>query len=97
MGSDGIHGGKAKSKRCVFRCFLKVVTGMAERTHSGRLFQRDRAQERKALAPVLVLALGTGRHYLCSISVSGMGVMQQAWSEDKQAAFHVNKLILTIF
>ena len=40
MGSDGIYGGKAKSKRCVFRYFLKVATELAERTDSGRLFQR---------------------------------------------------------
>ena len=40
-----IYGGKAKSKRCVFRCFLKVATEMAERTDSGRLFQSDRAHE----------------------------------------------------
>ena len=45
----------------VFRYFLKVATEMAERTVSGRLFQRDRAQEWKALAPVLVLALGTDK------------------------------------
>ena len=45
MGSDGIYGGKAKSKRCVFRYFLKVATEMAERTDSGRLFQGDGAQE----------------------------------------------------
>ena len=25
MGSDGIYGEKAKSKRCVFRCFLKIA------------------------------------------------------------------------
>ena len=41
MGSDGIYGGKAKSKRCVFRYFLKVATELAEQTDSGRLFQRD--------------------------------------------------------
>ena len=58
LGSDGIYGGKAKSKRYVFRCFLKVVTELAERTDSGRLFQRDGAQ---ALAPVLVLTLGTDK------------------------------------
>ena len=58
MGSDGIYGGKAKSKRCVFRCFLKVVTGMANLADSERLFQRDGAPEWKALAPVLVLTLG---------------------------------------
>ena len=57
MGSDGIYGGKAKSKRCVFRYFLKVTTELAERTDSGRLFQR----EWKALAPVLVLTLGTDK------------------------------------
>ena len=34
---------------------------MAEQTDTGRLFQRDRAQEGKVLAPVLVLALGTDR------------------------------------
>ena len=61
MGNDGIYGGKVKSKRCVFRYFLKVATEMAERTDSGRLFQRDEAQEWKALAPVLVLTLGTDK------------------------------------
>ena len=34
---------------------------MAERTDSGRLFQRDGAQEWKALAPALVLTLGTDK------------------------------------
>ena len=45
MGNGGIYGGKAKSKRCVFRYLLKVATEMAERTESGRLFQRDGAQD----------------------------------------------------
>ena len=53
--------GKAKSKRCIFKCFLKVATELAERTDGGRLFQRDGAQEWKALAPVLVLTLGTDK------------------------------------
>ena len=61
MGCDGIHGGKAKSKRCVFRYFLKVATEQDERTDSGRLFQRDGAQEWTALEPVLVLTLGTDK------------------------------------
>ena len=61
MGNDGIYGGKAKSKRCVLRYFLTVATEMAERTDSGRLFQRDGTQEWKALAPVLVLTLGTDK------------------------------------
>ena len=34
---------------------------MTERTDSGRLFQREGAQELKALALVLVLILGTDR------------------------------------
>ena len=34
-------GKKAKSKRCVFRYFLKVATEMTEWTDSGRLFERD--------------------------------------------------------
>ena len=46
MRHDGIYGGKAKSKRCVFRRFLKVTTEMAERTDSGGGgVPRDRAQE----------------------------------------------------
>ena len=45
MEHDGIYEGKAKSKRCVFRSFLKVVTEMAEWTDSGKLFQREGAQE----------------------------------------------------
>ena len=32
---------------------------MAERTDSGKMFQREEAQELKALAPVLVLILRT--------------------------------------
>ena len=61
MGSDGIYGGKEESKRCFFRYFLKVRTEIAEWTDSGRLFKRDGAQELKALAPVLVLTLGTDK------------------------------------
>ena len=34
---------------------------MAEWTDIGRLFQRDGAQEWRALAPVLVLTLGTDK------------------------------------
>ena len=34
---------------------------MAERTDSGKLFQREGAHELKALAPVLVLILGMER------------------------------------
>ena len=45
----------------VLRRLLKVATEVAERTDSGRLFQREGAQELKALAPVLVLILGMDR------------------------------------
>ena len=43
------------------RLLLKVATEVAERTDSGRLFQREGAHELKALAPVLVLILGMDR------------------------------------
>ena len=45
----------------VLRRLLKVATEVAERTDSGRLFQREGAHELKALAPVLVLILGMDR------------------------------------
>ena len=61
MGSDGIYGGMAKSKRCVFRYVLKVATELDEWTGSGRVFERDGIQEWKALAPVLVWTLGTDK------------------------------------
>ena len=48
MGSDGIYGGKAKSKRCIFRYFIKVATELAERKNSGRLFQRDESTRVKS-------------------------------------------------
>ena len=51
------------------RRLLKVATEVAERTDSGRLFQREGAHELKALAPVLVLILGTNRVIpLCDLS-----------------------------
>ena len=43
------------------RRLLKVATEVAERTDTGRLFQREGAHELKALAPVLVLILGMDR------------------------------------
>ena len=53
-------GGRPR-KRYVLRCLLKVATEVAERTDSGRLFQREGAHELKSLAPVLVLILGMDR------------------------------------
>ena len=80
--------GKGQVKRCVFRFYLKVASEMAGWTDCSRLFQRDGVQEWKALAPVLVLILGTDRQFHCLTSVNGMAVMGQAWSDAKQAAFH---------
>ena len=53
--------GGRPNQRDVCSDFLKVATELAERTDSGRLFQRDGAQEWKALAPVVVLTLGTDK------------------------------------
>ena len=61
MGSDGIYGGKANQRDVSSDTFLKVTTELAEWTDSGRLFQGDRTQEWKALAPVLVLTQGTDK------------------------------------
>ena len=41
--------------------FLEVATEMAEGTDGRGLFQRDGAPACKALAPVLILTLGTNR------------------------------------
>ena len=48
-------------KRYVLRRLLKVATEVAERTNSGRLFQREGAHELKGLAPVLAWILGMDR------------------------------------
>ena len=52
---------KGQVKEMCLQMFLEGTTERAERTNNGRLFQRDGAQEWKALAPVLVLTLGTYR------------------------------------
>ena len=57
--SAGISEGKAKSKGDVFSSLLKVAVEGADRTKRGSLFHRVGPQERKALAPLLVLILGT--------------------------------------
>ena len=49
-GRAGVHRERAKSKRCVLRCFFKVATEMVEGTDSGKLFQRHGEQESKARA-----------------------------------------------
>ena len=45
MGSAGVYEEKAKSKRYILRHFLKIRIEVAEWTDSGRLFQREGAQE----------------------------------------------------
>ena len=45
MGSDGIYGGKAKSKRCDFKYFLKVAT---ERTDGQQVVPKRRGTRVKS-------------------------------------------------
>ena len=79
--------GKAKSKRCVFRCILKAATEMAEWTDNTKMFQRKGAQERDALAPVLVWALGTVR-LIPMLDLSELdGSDGASMSEDKRLLF----------
>ena len=59
FGCVSVYGIEAKSKRYVLRRLLKVATEVAERTNSGRLFQREGEPNLNALVPVLVLILGT--------------------------------------
>ena len=58
-GCAGSYGGKAKSKRYVFRRLFKNAVEGADRTKRRSLFHRVGPQQRKALSPVLVLTLGT--------------------------------------
>ena len=50
----------------------------------------EEPSQRDVSSDVLVLTLGTDRliSFNCSILVNDMGVMGQAWSEDKRAASH---------
>ena len=59
IGHASVHGGKARSKRYVLRLFLKMETEVDEWADSGKLFQREGAQELNDLLPALVLTLGT--------------------------------------
>ena len=79
--------GGGESRRCDLKCVLKGAMEMVEWRECKRLFQNEGALERNTLAPVMILTLGTSTHFLCLITVKGMIVMQQAWSESKQGAF----------
>ena len=83
-GRAGVYVGKARSKRGVFRCFVKVATEMAERRDSGRLFQRG-ARKWKYLYNRIGLDPRDKQTNNCLNS--GMVVMHQAWSEDKYEAY----------
>ena len=72
IGCAGSYGGKAKSKRCVFRRLLKDAVEGADRTKRGSLFHRVGPQERKALAPVLVLTLATEKLIIPLFDLSGL-------------------------
>ena len=54
-------GGGGQVEKVCFETFSKVTTEVAERTDSGRLFQREGVQELKVLAPVCALILGMDR------------------------------------
>ena len=81
-------GKRPSSKRCVLRRFLKIAAGVAERTDSGRLFQREGAQEWKALT-CWSWPQGPSDWFLYMLSVTWFGAMWQASSEDKQFVSHV--------
>ena len=59
--SSGMLESMDRSKRYVLGHFLKAKTEVDERTDSGKLFQREEAQELNDLFPALVLTLGTDR------------------------------------
>ena len=61
IGYAGVYAGKARSKRYVLRHFLKMETEVDERTDSGKLFQREGAQELNYLFPASVLTLETDK------------------------------------
>ena len=58
IGYVGVYGEKARSKRYVLRHFLKVETEVDEQTDSGKLLQRQGAQELNNLFSALVVTLG---------------------------------------
>ena len=87
IGRAVVYGRKVKSKRCVLRCFLKAATVMTERTVTGRLFQRDRAQDWKALVSVLASTLETDR-LIPLFDLSERDGSAAASVECKQAVFH---------
>ena len=72
IGRAGVYGGKAASKRCVLRRFLKISVGVAQWTDSRRLFQREGAQKWRTLVPVLVFTYGLTEWLLCLISMIWM-------------------------
>ena len=61
IGHVGVNRGKARSKRYVFRHFLMMETEVDEWTDSGKLFQREGAQELHDIFAALVLSLGTDK------------------------------------
>ena len=61
--------------------FLNVATEVAEWTDSGKSFQREGCKSEMHL--YLGWPKGPTVLLLHVISVNGMGVMWQAWSEDK--------------
>ena len=56
---QGNYGGKTRPKRKALRSFLNILADSADRTDTGRAFQRTGAHALKDRSPVLVLTLGT--------------------------------------
>ena len=88
-GPPGVYGRKARSKRYILRHFLNITIEVAESTYSGRLFQGEGHKSEKPSCLWWFWPYWPTERFLCLISVKGMGVMWQAWSEDKQVVFHV--------
>ena len=73
--------GERPGQNDVLRHFLKVATEVDERTDSGKVFQREGAQELSDIFPALVLTLGTDKVIpLCDLSErDGSGVASKEY------------------
>ena len=73
--------GERPGQKDVLRHFLKVATEVDERTDSGKVFQREGAQELNDIFPALVFTLGTDKVIpLCDLSErDGSGVASKEY------------------
>ena len=75
------YGGKARPKRKVFRRFLNILADSADRTDTGRAFQRTGAHALEDRSPVLVLTLETDRRqpWLVRSERVGRALVRRLW------------------